>query len=30
MDHLVTTINAYKLYEQYIQITINQNCGLEA
>jgi hypothetical protein len=30
MDHLVTTIKAYALYERYIHLTINQNCGLEA
>ena len=30
MDHLMTTIKAYELYDQYIHLTINQNCGLEA
>ena len=29
MDHLVTMIKAYELYEKYIQL-INQTCRLEA
>jgi hypothetical protein len=30
MDHLVTTLRAYELYEKHIHVIINQHCPLEA